>query len=87
MNRVTVGKKGRVTLPKRLRDRLGILPGTQLRFVVEADGRLCLQVLSKGAEGLFGLLAKAGEPVGSLQEMDEAVSRSVRSRAGRPVEP
>jgi antitoxin PrlF len=83
MSSSTVGKKGQVTLPKQLRDRLGIVPGTRLRFAVEADGRLRVQVLPKGAEGLFGLLAKAGEPVRDLQEMEVAVSLGVRSRAGR----
>jgi antitoxin PrlF len=79
----TVGDKGQVTLPKQLRDQLGIVPGTRLQFAVEADGRLSVRMLSKGAESLFGLLAKPGDPPRSLQEMDEAVSRSVRSRAGR----
>lgn len=81
----TVSEKGQVTLPKQLRDQLGIVPGTRLQFAVEADGRLHVQVLSKGSEGLFGLLARPGEPPRSLQEMDEAVSRSVRGRAGRRV--
>ena len=79
----TVSEKGQVTLPKQVRDQLGIVAGTRLAFDVEADGRLHVQVLSKGAEGLFGLLAKTGEAPRSLQEMDAAVSRSVRSRAGR----
>ncbi|MBL8932738.1 MAG: AbrB/MazE/SpoVT family DNA-binding domain-containing protein, partial [Kineosporiaceae bacterium] len=37
--KVTVSEKGQVTIPKQLRDRLGIEPGQQLEFS-EEDGRL-----------------------------------------------
>lgn len=37
--KTTVSDKGQVTIPKRLRDRLGLVPGTELEFDAE-DGRL-----------------------------------------------
>ena len=37
--KTTVSEKGQITIPKRLRDRLGLLPGTVLDFE-EAGGRL-----------------------------------------------
>ncbi len=37
--KTTVSEKGQVTIPKRLRDRLGLRPGTILDFE-EVDGRL-----------------------------------------------
>jgi antitoxin PrlF len=78
-----VSDKGQVTLPKALRDRLGIRPGSRLAFRVADDGSLNVQVLAKGAEALFGLLAKPGEPVRSLQDMDVAIGAVVRERARR----
>ncbi|NRF68848.1 AbrB/MazE/SpoVT family DNA-binding domain-containing protein [Aquincola sp. S2] len=79
----TVSDKGQVTLPKSLRDQLGIGPGTRLQFSIDGDGQLRAQVLSRGAVGLFGLLAKPGERARSLDEMDAAVGQTVRARAGR----
>lgn len=38
----TVDSKGRITLPKRLRDRLGIDPGTEVE-VHEDDGRVVVE--------------------------------------------
>ena len=37
--KTTVSEKGQITIPKRLRDRLGLPPGTVLDFE-ESDGRL-----------------------------------------------
>ena len=79
----TVSDKGQVTLPKQLREQLGIRAGTRLAFRVDADGSLRVQVLPKGADALFGLLASPGEAVRSLAEMDEAVGAAVRARSGR----
>ena len=78
-----VSDKGQVTLPKALRDRLGIHAGSRLAFRVAADGSLNVQVLAKGSDALYGLLAKPGEPARSLDEMDVAIGATVRERARR----
>jgi len=38
-----VTSKGQVTIPKRIRDALGITPGSEVRFGMEEDGRAFLQ--------------------------------------------
>ena len=78
-----VSDKGQVTLPKALRERLGIQPGSRLAFRIAADGSLNVQVLAKGSDALFGLLAKPGEPAHSLDDMDAAITVTVRERARR----
>jgi len=39
---VTVTTKGQVTIPKPVRDRLGIKPGSTVDFELAADGRIVL---------------------------------------------
>jgi antitoxin PrlF len=78
-----VSDKGQVTLPKALRDRLGIHAGSRLAFRVAADGSLNVQVLAKGSDALFGLLANPGEAARSLGDMDAAITEAVRKRARR----
>lgn len=39
---VTVTSKGQVTIPKRVRDRLGIRAGTAVDFELAPDGRIIL---------------------------------------------
>lgn len=80
----TVSEKGQITLPKTLRDQMGIQPGARLDLRLGKDGTLEVRLLSRGAASLFGLLARAGEPARTLEQMDEAVSRTVQSRS-RPV--
>jgi antitoxin PrlF len=81
----TVSDKGQVTLPKALRERLGIQPGSRLAFRVATDGSLSVQVLAKGSAGLFGLLAKPGESTRSLEDMEGAITDAVRDRARRTL--
>jgi len=45
---VTVTQKGQVTIPKRVRDRLGIRPGNKVNFEVAEDGRAFLRRSGKG---------------------------------------
>ncbi len=42
MNATKVTSKGQVTIPKAVRDRLGIAPGSAITFEMEADGRVLL---------------------------------------------
>jgi AbrB family looped-hinge helix DNA binding protein len=35
--------KGQVTIPKPIRDRLGLVPGSRVEFAVEPDGRVVLR--------------------------------------------
>lgn len=77
-----VSDEGQVTLPKSLRDRLGIQPGSRLEFRVAADN-LSVRVLAKGSGALFGLLARPGETARTLDEMNAAVGEVVRARARR----
>jgi len=39
----TVTRKGQVTVPKQIRDALGINPGTQVAFEVNRDGEVVLR--------------------------------------------
>ena len=77
----TVSDKGQVTLPKKLREQMGIQPGARLDLLLGSDGTLQVRVQARGAGSLFGLLAQPGEPVRTLEEMDAAVTGAVRARS------
>jgi AbrB family looped-hinge helix DNA binding protein len=79
----TVTDKGQVTVPKEIRDRAGIGPGTRLDFEVQEDGSLRVRVLARGADSLFGLLHRPGRRACSVEEMDEGIAAAVRERNRR----
>lgn len=39
----TITSKGQVTIPKRIRDELGLTAGTEVEFIVEEDGTIRVQ--------------------------------------------
>ena len=51
-----ITSKGKVTIPQEIREQCGLLPHTQVRFVVENDGRVLIEKeapeSSRGLEGL-----------------------------------
>ena len=54
MPRVT--SKGQVTIPKRIRDHLGLKQGSEIEFVVVGDGQIGLRAKTKPAKGRFDAL-------------------------------
>jgi antitoxin PrlF len=72
----TVSEKGQITVPKRLRERLGIHPGDRLELV-EEEGRL---VVTKTVPG-------DGDPVAAVYgilHLDVSTDEAIRALRGEP---
>lgn len=79
----TVTDKGQVTVPKAIRDRFGIAPGSRLDFEVLEDGTLRVRILKCGAAALFGLLKRPGQKALDVAAMDEGIAAAVSERRRR----
>lgn len=79
----TVTTKGQVTLPKTLRERLGIVPGTRLDISIDAAGNLLARPVTQDATAVLGLLHRPDQAPVSLEEMDDAIAEAA---AGRDTE-
>jgi AbrB family looped-hinge helix DNA binding protein len=79
----TVTSKGQVTIPKRVRDQLGLRAGSKVEFVLVKGHAVLEPVGSRGADALAGSLrayskALAGRP---HREIMEEVRREVANEA------
>jgi AbrB family looped-hinge helix DNA binding protein len=77
----TLTSKGQTTIPKEIRDLLGLAPGDKLDFVVESDGRVVLRPATLDVRELRGMLRKKSRKPVSLEEMDRAIAEgAMRAR-------
>jgi len=65
--------KGQTTLPRRVREELGLQPGDRIRYIL-ADGEVRL-LKARSVMELEGLLARPGQPTVTLDEMERGIKR------------
>lgn len=74
MKDVKISSKGQITLPKKVREALGVEPGDQVRFLILGDQvRLVKPVDLMSLYGMLKPHLKPGQVV-SLEEMKEAAA-------------
>jgi AbrB family looped-hinge helix DNA binding protein len=74
-----VTSNGQVTIPKEIRDRMGIRVGSKIRFSSEDGNRVVMTPASLSIRDLFGILPKPKRAM-RLEEMDEAVRKAAVER-------
>ncbi len=65
----TLTSKGQTTIPKEIRDSLGMKPGDRMTFTLMPDGTVILRVKSKSIMALAGVLHKKGRKLVSIEQM------------------
>jgi antitoxin PrlF len=75
MPAATMTSKGQITIPKEIRDALGLEVGDKVDFIQDATGVVILRPATRRVASLAGLLERPGQRVRSLTEMDAAVRR------------
>jgi len=69
----TITSKGQITIPKEVRDDLGLGPGTRLSFLKNEEGVYELHRERRTVKDLAGSLRYDGPPK-SIEEMDDAIA-------------
>ncbi|MBS3809479.1 MAG: type II toxin-antitoxin system PrlF family antitoxin [Desulfobacterales bacterium] len=80
MNSATVTSKGQVTIPKSVRQALGLYPGDRIEFLIHENGEITLQPIKKRADEVYGMLRKPGRKPVSVEDMNEAVRKRFRKQ-------
>jgi antitoxin PrlF len=85
MARSTLTSKGQVTLPKEIREQLGLKAGVRFECYVDRDGQVVLVPLTVKLEDLIGILPYSGPPK-TVEEINEAIVEAGVERATRGLE-
>ena len=72
--------KGQTTIPKAIRERLGVEPGDRIDFVVQADGTVKVEPAIQGVTHLKGLLAVNRRRPVSVEAMHAVIRKRAIGR-------
>jgi antitoxin PrlF len=79
MPSATVTSKGQITVPKEIREHLGIEPGDRVNFQIGSGGEVIVEPESIDIRSLRGMLKHRGKRV-SLEAMELAIRRGASGR-------
>jgi AbrB family looped-hinge helix DNA binding protein len=65
----TLTSKGQTTIPKEIRDGLGMKPGDRISFTLMPDGTVIMRVKRKSVMKLAGVLHKKGRKSVSIEQL------------------
>jgi len=70
----TVTSKGQITVPKEIRDQLGLRSGSRVDFKIERSGKVVFRPLNRDFRSLRGFLRSPWKRPVTIREMDEAIA-------------
>jgi AbrB family looped-hinge helix DNA binding protein len=83
MASATMTSKGQITIPKDVRERLGLEAGDRVVFVVRSEGDVVLKPAKTDVRELHGMLYRKGQRPRSVLEMDEGVVDALAEKNAR----
>ena len=65
----TISSKGQVTVPRALRERLGLQAGDKIAWTLLSNGTVVMRPKTRRLADLVGILTVPGQPAVSVEEM------------------
>ena len=76
----TLTSKGQITLPKEIRERLGLDAGSMLDFQILDDNTITARPVKADARRIRGLLKSPHGAALTVEQMDEGIARHMREK-------
>jgi AbrB family looped-hinge helix DNA binding protein len=70
MSETTLTSKGQVTVPREIRDRLGLTSGDKLAFTLLSDGTVVMRAKRRRLLDLAGSLTRPDQPKVTVEQMN-----------------
>ncbi len=77
----TMTIKGQVTVPRDIRDRLGLEPGDKMAFTMLSDGTVVMRPKTRRLADLAGSLTRPGQPKVAIDAMNPYQSSAPKRAA------
>lgn len=79
----TMTTKGQVTVPREIRDRLGLKSGDKMAFTMLSDGTVVMRPKTRRLADLAGSLTRPGQPKVAVEDMNpfKATTAKTTTRA------
>ena len=81
MPRSTITAKGQTTVPKDIREHLGIGAGDEIEFVILENGTVMIEPAYVDITTLAGILHRKGRKAVSVEDMNKAIRLRARRSA------
>lgn len=73
--------KGQITVPKAVRQALGLHPGDKLEFVIGENREVLFKPVANKVDDVFGKLHKPGRKPVSVKAMNAAIKQKMKERS------
>jgi len=77
----TITSKGQITIPKEVREKLGLREGDRIDFLVDSNGNAILKPASFSFRQLKGILHRKNRKTISVEKMNEAIRYRWKKKA------
>lgn len=81
----TMTSKGQITMPKEVRDDLGLTAGSKVMFVKLPNGGYSLVPRTGSISDIFGMLHYPGMPTMTIDEMNDAIAEGAAESSLRGI--
>ena len=81
----TMTTKGQVTVPREIRDRLGLKSGDKMAFTMLSDGTVVMRPKTRRLADLAGSLTRPGQPKVSVEDMNPFKATVATKATKRPA--
>lgn len=81
----TMTTKGQVTVPREIRDRLGLKSGDKMAFTMLSDGTVVMRPKTRRLAELAGSLTRPGQPKVAVEDMNPFKAAAAAKPTKRPA--
>jgi antitoxin PrlF len=72
LSEATITSKGQTTIPKQIRDSLGLQSQDKVNFSLLSDGTVIMRAKKKSIKSVYGLLHTKDSPVIKIEDMKKS---------------